>query len=79
MHTCRLTRASHHHHHLRGVQVFRAFDVDGSGSLELCEVMAMCRQLGGLSYNEACFVQVGVWVCGACLHGFRLPTSCCML
>jgi hypothetical protein len=42
-------------------QVFRSFDRDQSGSLELGEVMVMCRQLAGLSYHEALFVQVGGW------------------
>lgn len=38
--------------------VFKSFDRDKSGSLELKEVMSMCRQLAGLSYHEALFVQV---------------------
>lgn len=40
-------------------QVFRNYDRDKSNTLELGEVMHMCRQLGHMSYNEACFVQVG--------------------
>lgn len=40
--------------------MFRNYDRDKSNTLELGEVMHMCRQLGHMSYNEACFVQVGV-------------------
>lgn len=38
-------------------QVFQTYDRDGNNNLELAELMAMCRQLSGLSYTEACFVQ----------------------
>ena len=52
------------------LQVFHTFDKDRSNSLELPEIMQMCRQLFNMSFNEACFVQVrgsedvlcsGVW------------------
>lgn len=53
------------------VQVFRTFDKDRSNSLELPEIMEMCRHLFNMSFNEACFVQVR----GGCSRGGRGETS----
>ncbi|GAX77102.1 hypothetical protein CEUSTIGMA_g4548.t1 [Chlamydomonas eustigma] len=41
----------------RMMEVFRRFDKDRSNTLELREVMQMCRQMFNMEYNEACFVQ----------------------
>lgn len=49
---------------LCALQLFKAYDKDKSGTLEMREIMTMCRQLAGLAYNEACFVQVSACVTG---------------
>ncbi len=43
-----------------GMQAFRTYDKDKSNTLELGEIIHMCRSLGNMSYPEACFVQVRV-------------------
>ena len=39
-------------------QVFKRFDNNNSGTLELGEIMQLCRELGSLEWHEALFVQV---------------------
>ena len=44
---------------VRCVQLFQSYDRDGSGTLDLAELIKLCQQeIPGLSYSDASFIRV---------------------